>query len=89
MSRKYTRYTEKVERKRIISVICDRCGATIPGPGIYEVREFRLEFSIGYSYPDSGNREGWEVEDLCDACVEWLHLLLREEVIISKLEVDW
>lgn len=86
---KYTE-TETVTRRRLIKTTCDRCNAEIPGESLYGLREFDLSFSKGSSYPSGGRKQGWEVEDLCDECIKWLHeLLIENGVKITKTDVDW
>ena len=90
----YEKYTETktVTRRKLIKTTCDRCNDEIPHSywGSYNVREFGLSFAEGSSYPDGGSKEGWEVEDLCNSCISWLHeLLIENSVKITKTDLDW
>ena len=86
---KFTR-TETVIHKELIRVTCDRCNSKISDEEPYDTREFDLSFAKGSSYPDGGNKEGWEIEDLCDSCVGWLRELLTEnDVRVTKIDVWW
>ena len=86
----YEQYEKTVTCQKLVRVTCDWCGNEIPQPRDYEVREFTLEFAKGSSYPDCGWKEGWQIEDLCDDCVEKLRGLLEEaKITIAGLEVDW
>lgn len=90
MTKHYEKYQEEVTREKLVKIACDRCGAEIPQESMYRIREFELHFLTGDSYPDNGYKEGWEVPDLCDSCVEWLKSILTENgVKLSKVEIDW
>ena len=80
-------YTKVVQEK----VMCDRCQAEFdPDPCCYSTREFELEFTEGTSYPDSGDKTGWEVEDLCDDYVKFLkELLIDNGFTITPIERSW
>lgn len=94
MARKTEKYTKEQVYERTVAVICDWCECSIPltpneyGPG--DTREFQLVFTTGTSFPEGGSKEGWEVQDLCDACVIRLRTLLEDQgVRISEVEGDW
>ena len=91
MTRTYKKETVTYERKTIIDVTCDWCGREIePACERFETREFTLEYTEGDSYPSGGSKEGWQVEDLCDACVAKLRsLLIDQGITITSVEVDW
>ena len=66
------------------SLTCDWCGKEfLDDVGYYNTRDFTLEFTFGSQFPESGDAEGWQVEDLCDECVE----SLRESLIDLGLKV--
>lgn len=82
------------KEKKFVSCTCDWCGNDIPGDygfGSYNTRHFELKFTTGTSYPGpSGNNDGWEVQDLCDGCVDKLYRLLSEVGIkITEVDEDW
>ncbi len=82
--------TKTVTRRELVKVTCDKCNTEIPDEGSYDLREFDLSFAEGSSYPDGGKKEGWEVEDLCNPCIEWLkNLLIENNVKITKVDVNW
>ncbi len=90
----YNKITETkiVTRRELAKITCDKCALEIPDTywGSYDIREFDLSFAEGSSYPDGGNKEGWEVEDLCNECIKWLYKLLTENgVKITKVDVYW
>jgi len=90
MAREYETIEETVERHKLVKHTCDWCDGDIVEEAVYAVREFSLEFSIGSAYPEGGWKEGWQVDDLCDDCVDKLRVLLEGEGIsVTKLEVDW
>ena len=87
---KETEETRTYTSRELIRTECDRCGAVIPPDEPYEDRELDLRFTIGSSYPEGGNKDGWQVEDLCDECVTGLHKLLQEwGCTISDYQIDW
>ncbi len=82
--------TKIITHRELIKVTCDRCDAKIPPEDPYDLRELDLSFAEGSSYPDSGSKEGWKVEDLCNSCIGWLkELLIENNVKITKIDVDW
>jgi len=93
MTKHYEEYLETViqTKRRYVNTTCDNCGEEISYAGMYNTREFNLEFTKGTSYPEEGGHKiGWAVEDLCDTCVEWLkNILLKNDVIICKVDIDW
>lgn len=89
----YEKYTEAktVIRHRLIKTTCDRCNNEIPSESSYDFREFDLSFAEGTSYPEgSGDKKGWEVEDLCNLCIDFLHgLLIESGFKVTEIEMDW
>ena len=86
----YEQYEVTVTRQKLVKVTCDWCGNEISRSCDFEARNFTLEFAIGRCYQDGGWKEGWQVEDLCNGCVEKLRGLLEEMgITIAKLESDW
>lgn len=85
------RYEQTVERERVLRVNCDRCGAEIPEPARYATRDFDLRFTLGNAWPSGdGDAIGWEVEDLCNACISWLRKTLGDAgVRVSSIDKDW
>jgi hypothetical protein len=88
-----TTYREEVITqivKRVVAVYCDGCGEEIPELYTYDEREVKLWYAKGSAYPDGGHLYGWQVEDLCDACVEKLERLVRDAGFnVTPYEVDW
>ena len=83
-------YQAIVTQTRVIETTCDWCGVDIKQAGHYDIREFTLEFAQGEAYSCGGSKEGWQVEDLCDGCIDKLRDLLESNgVRVSVLEVDW
>lgn len=63
--------------KQLTEVVCDRCAGPVEAEGQYDMREFTLEHKIGKSYPsESYVTDGWEVEDLCNNCIQVLRNIL-------------
>ena len=92
MATEYETIEKTVTGKKLIRRTCDWCQGDMSEDdmGAFDVREFSLEFSEGYSCPGGGSREGWQVEDLCDDCVVKLRAALEGMgVSVTKLEVDW
>ena len=92
MASVYETIEKTVTGQKLISCTCDWCHDDMSEDdmGAYDIREFSLEFSSGYSYPEGGFREGWQVEDLCDNCVVKLRAMLEGAgVSVTKLEVDY
>lgn len=88
--RHYEEYEVVEKKQKLVKIACDRCGEEIPKNGLYEDREFELEFKKGRGYPDGGYMEGWEVCDLCDDCIAWLKDMLESNgVTVSPVEIDW
>ena len=93
--RDYEKYTETktvtYNRRDLISITCDKCNGNIPENQDYESRESELIFANGTVWPDgSGNKNGWEVQDLCDPCIEWVKALLIENgVKVSDIDMAW
>lgn len=89
----YEKYTETktVTRRKWIKTTCDKCNAEINSEVMYETRDFELSFTNGTSWPDgSGDKKGWQVEDLCDVCVEWLrNLLIESNVMTIEIDKNW
>jgi hypothetical protein len=83
------------ERKRTeqvaVSRMCDGCGAGMDlCPGSYRSRSFTLEFTFGYTFPESGDKQGWCVPDLCNECVAKLRVLLEAQgIAIKEIEEYW
>ena len=90
MSKIIESYERTVQSERIVQVLCDWCGGDVRQSRGYGDREFTLEFKEGESYPDGGFAEGWQIEDLCDNCVERLRqLLIAQGIRVSTVEIDW
>lgn len=91
MTTEYREEEQLVKRRVEVRTLCDRCGQEIRAlASSYDTREFELEFTAGRSYPDGGQKSGWRVPDLCDACVAMPQQLLRENGFkITPVEVDW
>jgi hypothetical protein len=73
-------------------VICDWCGVKMPADTTrgYETRQFTLEITHGFAYPEGGEAVGWSVSDLCDPCCKNLKaLLLENHIKISDIDRDW
>lgn len=64
-------------RRKEVGCQCDRCGESIPRYPDYQVRDFTLEYREGTRWPECFNYTVWEVEDLCEACLTFLHNLLK------------
>lgn len=77
--------------EKIVRVECDVCGVVIDTGDKYDTREFELTFTMGRLWPDgSGNKVGWQVEDLCNDCVDGLrHLLFDNNLPIKEINHDW
>lgn len=82
----YTEITEVVKVKHI-ATICDWCGDEIKSPGWMQFRELDIRFSKGW-HGSHACGEGWEVEDLCDKCIDKLRKLLEDNGITIK-DLDW
>ena len=92
MATEYETIEKTVKSQKLIRRTCDWCQGDMSEDdmGAFDVREFSLEFSSGYAYPEGGFSEGWQVEDLCDDCVAKLRAMLEGAgVSVTKLEVDW
>jgi len=86
----YKKYKIEVTEQELVKTICDRCGSAIPELRTYDLREFSLSFAVGDTFPDNGEKDGWEVEDLCDVCIGWLKNLLEENAVrITKVHASW
>jgi len=86
----YEVVTKTVRSKRLVCTVCDWCQEDIEEPGPYRERAFDLEFTEGSSCPDGGSEEGWEVQDLCDLCVERLRVLLIDQgICVLPVKRDW
>ena len=91
MTRAYKEVEETYTKRELYSVECDWCGKK-PEPERegYFTRDWALEYTTGNTYPSGGYEEGWQVEDLCDACVEKLRALLVDAGLnVTKVAVDW
>ena len=87
---KESKETKTYTKKTLVRTECDRCGAEIPPEGPYNVKNLDIRFSEGTHYPESGSEEGWQVEDLCDVCVDKLKALLKKwGAKIVPYETDW
>ena len=90
MSKTYRTVKKTSEYRELVETLCDWCGANVPEPGAYKDRRATLKFGHGSSYPEGGYLEGWQVEDLCDPCIEKLRVVLvREGINVTKLDIDW
>ena len=90
MTRKYETELVTVQREKLVSAACDWCGGTVEDARGYDTRGFTLEFTKGEEYPEGGDKHGWQVEDLCDGCVDQLHsLLLDNGINISTVDRSW
>ena len=81
MAEHYSTHVEvrEITTRRLDHVTCDWCGGTIPPERMYERTEFRFAYATGDHFPeDDWHPRGWQVSDLCAACVERLRLLLIE-----------
>lgn len=88
--KKYEEQQVSTTRSILVGEFCDWCGVEIPRPARFDSREFTLFFSEGSNYPEGGHAEGWEVEDLCNGCIEKLRLLLLDAgVKITPVDKDW
>jgi hypothetical protein len=94
----YKEFTRTITDHKLIKVTCDRCGVEIPESEMFDTRHVQIKFTkkmvvsftTGTSYPGSGYDEGWEVEDLCDECVEWLKgVLVNDGVNLGEVARDW
>lgn len=88
--KKYETQQVITTHSQIVGTFCDWCGAAIPDLSLFDRREFTLSFATGENYPEGGHEEGWQVEDLCDSCIEKLRLLLLDAgVTITSVEGCW
>lgn len=86
----YIERKKEVVERVAISTTCDRCGKELLKRLSYEVRDFELKLEVGSAFPDSGSVEGWEVPDLCDDCIVFLHGLLEANgFTLHEIERDW
>jgi hypothetical protein len=76
MTKVYQTVTKTIERKEVVSRACDWCGIDIPFPARYQSDEFILKYTSSTNGPYENLGEGWEVEDLCNDCVDKLKELL-------------
>ena len=69
--------------------ICDRCDNSIPwNTGAYDLNEFKLSYIVGSDYPEGQFGTKWEVEDLCDDCIDHLKdVLLAEGFKVKESEL--
>ena len=93
MTRITEKYTKEATYTRELDAICDKCGDSIEDVDgkNHEDRDFELFFLRGNNYGTDGvDKEGWEVPDLCDGCVEDLKTLLENEGYnVVKKEQYW
>lgn len=90
MSEKRETYEVTETRERVIAVYCDRCGAEIPETDDFTIHETKVMHRVGMNYPEGGGWQGWEVEDLCDNCTEFLRKLLEDNgFTVKDTEYDW
>lgn len=91
--RKYENVEITYNKQIVVDSYCNWCRRSLGvayGNRDYAVREFRLSFSEGNSFPESGQQVGWEVSDLCDDCLAKLKQWLSDQgVEIEPTEVDW
>lgn len=101
MARTTETYQEAVARERIVSRTCDWCGQDMPFPkngtlwgtdrsyygGGWSTRYWELKYTKGENYPETSWANGWEVQDLCDPCIERLRqLLLDAGIRLTEVE---
>jgi len=90
MTKQYV--TTMVERKKIVSITCDWCGATISIGDLNHygetIIETKISHSVGHSWPHDSYGEGWEVQDLCKDCGIRLNKLLKDNGI-NVHDYDW
>ena len=86
--RTFDRYEETVTRSKLTGIFCDRCGVKISTENHWEVNDFQLERITGFRYPEGGSGEIWEIEDLCDPCIDALLVLLKTWGATIK-EKEW
>lgn len=80
-----TTFTRRIE----LSCHCDWCGEEIV-EDYYEDIDTNIEFTNGYSYPDNGSCEGWEIEDLCIQCGDKLKdALIAMGITVKRVEREW
>jgi hypothetical protein len=90
MTEHYETHEKTVQSYKLVKTTCDKCGEEIEDCLGYDVRDFELSFSEGEAYPDGGHRVGWEVNDLCNNCVEWLKkLLVTNGVKVNEIDFGW
>lgn len=76
--------------KREVSRHCDRCKVNLPLYEMYDINRFELRREQGWGCPEGGSYEAWEVEDLCDNCIDFLEQLLKNNGFTIKYsEVDF
>jgi hypothetical protein len=70
-----------VEHSVVVGATCDWCGKPVDlNPDLWESWDFELSAKYVWHFSSSFS-DGWEVEDLCRACAEKLHKLLKENGI--------
>ena len=88
--RHYKSIQKTIEQQVLTKITCDKCGNRVEESSTgYNTKEFRLEMLTGSSCPDGGYHEGWKI-DLCNGCVEWLKIVLKENgVALQEVYNDW
>lgn len=95
MTRTYEEYKEEVTKERLVSRMCDWCSEEMgwrygAARECYGSRDWCLEYASGTSFPDSGHKIGWKVEDMCDDCVTKLRQMLEDAGIeITPVDMGW
>lgn len=84
--------TKEIEVSIMTGITCDWCGKDAWAiVGRYDVREFEFYFKEGSNYgSNGGNVQGWQIDDLCNECVEKLQALLIDNGLhLTKIEEGW
>ncbi len=90
MTNIYEEYEEFITKHKFIKKICDWCGEEIPEPDMWNTREFELIFTEGSSYPEGGSANGWQVNDLCNICIDKLKAFFEaNNVHIDDVNINW
>lgn len=93
MTKTYKKIEKVIEREEFVSCTCDRCGKELGedyGNRGYDRREFTFTTGSTYEGGYTGDKKGWEIEDLCDECVEVLReLLVQNGFKIREIDEVW
>ena len=88
--RTYVKIQRIVEDEKVENVFCDWCGVEMGTHSLYDGKYVLTAITGSESYPDCGWENGWQIEDLCDPCVERLRQLLVDNgVKIKKIDESW